>query len=268
MRNSGSEARRGAGGLQQLVVGPGPLGVFSTDNHPAGAYLFLSAGSGITPLMSMTRTLHGCGSPADDVFVHSAPTPADIIFRRELEALDAADPNLRVTFVCESDSTDEPWAGRRGRLTLPMLLDVVPDLTEREVFTCGPAPYMTAVRALFQQAGADPRRCHEESFVLADPPAPVATTHDDAAASYSVELTRTGRRFACDTGTTILAAAARAGLSLPSSCAEGVCGTCKSTLLRGSVDMHHAGGIRPREIAANQILLCCSTPREDLALDA
>lgn len=66
----------------------------------------------------------------------------------------------------------------------------------------------------------------------------------------------------------MLEAAARAGLSLPSSCGEGVCGTCKTTMLSGSVDMDHAGGIRPREIAENMVLLCCSSPLADLVLDA
>jgi len=72
----------------------------------------------------------------------------------------------------------------------------------------------------------------------------------------------------CDARTTVLQAAAQAGLTLPASCGEGVCGTCKTTLLSGSVDMVHGGGIRPREIARQQVLLCCSRPLEDLVIDA
>jgi len=58
----------------------------------------------------------------------------------------------------------------------------------------------------------------------------------------------------------------RNGLNPPSSCAEGVCGTCKSTVVSGPVDMEHACGIRPREIAETKILLCCSNPRKDLII--
>jgi ferredoxin len=65
---------------------------------------------------------------------------------------------------------------------------------------------------------------------------------------------------------TVLAAATAAGLMLPSSCAQGLCGTCKVTLRSGEVDMQHAGGIRPREIAAGKILLCCSRPLTDLVI--
>lgn len=264
----------------------GPFGVFSTEEHPAGAHLLLSAGSGITPVMSMLRTLAGAGEPADVVFVHSARTPADIIFRRELAQLEARLPWLRVAVVCEGDSNDEVWRGPRGRLTGELLARLAPDAARREVFTCGPAPYMDAVRELLADAGCDPGRCHEESFVLDTSGSVVTETvvageapatepgggeaGDDAAGvgTHTVTLTRSGREIRCAPGQTILAAAAQAGLSLPSSCAEGVCGTCKSQLLAGSVDMQHAGGIRPREIAADKVLLCCSIPLEHCEIEA
>lgn len=265
----------------------GPLGVFSTEEHPAAAHLLLSAGSGITPVMSMLRTLAGAGSPADVVFVHSARTPGDIIFRRELEDLAAALPWLRVAVVCDGDSEEEVWRGPRGRLTRELLARLVPDATAREVFTCGPGPYMESVRALLGELGCAPQRCHEESFVLDTGGAVVTGTGptgvtapsttaaepggagaDDPAVAHTVTLTRSGREVTCAPGQTILAAAAQAGLSLPSSCAEGVCGTCKSQLLTGSVDMRHGGGIRPREIAADKVLLCCSTPLEDCTIEA
>ena len=86
--------------------------------------------------------------------------------------------------------------------------------------------------------------------------------------TYAVDFRRSGRTVECDSGTTVLEAAARAGLTLASSCAEGVCGTCKLTLLVGEVDMHHQGGIRPREVREGAFLPCCSTPLGDLEVDA
>lgn len=259
----------------------GPMGRFSTAEHPAGRYLFLSAGSGITPLMSMTRAIHErgtglghgvAGQEADVVFVHCARSPADIIFRDELRRIAARDPQIRVVAVCE-DAPGERWTGLRGRLTRPMLESVVPDLVAREVFTCGPPPFMEAARTILAEVGVDPGRTHEETFVFPGAAAgqgagAETSTNGAAAPTYSVELACRGRTIECDAGTPILQAAARAGVTLPSSCGEGVCGTCKTTMLAGSVDMDHAGGIRPREIAQNKILLCCSTPLEDLVLEA
>ncbi|ROR90834.1 hybrid-cluster NAD(P)-dependent oxidoreductase [Nocardioides aurantiacus] len=248
------------------VLADGPLGRFSTTHHPAARYLFLTAGSGITPLMSMLRTVHADRADVDVVLVHHARTPADIVFREELRTIEAEHPGVRVVVVCETDAADETWTGPRGRVCLEQLRAAAPDLAEREVLTCGPAPYMAAVRDLLAEAGADPARCHEESFSFADAPAPVAGT--STGTTYAVELRRSGRSFRCGEGTPLLSAAAAAGITLPSSCQEGVCGTCTTQVLSGRVEMEHQGGIRPREVAQGKTLLCCSTPCEDVVLDA
>jgi glycine betaine catabolism B len=59
-----------------------------------------------------------------------------------------------------------------------------------------------------------------------------------------------------------------AGLRLAASCTQGMCGSCKTTMLSGEVDMQHNGGIRPREVAENKILVCCSKPLSDLRIDS
>lgn len=248
----------------------GPIGRFTMLDHPSPRYLFLSAGSGITPLMSMTRALQDLPGPRDVAFVHSARTPRDIIFREELAALERVGGWLSVTTVCEEDSPDQTWTGHRGRLSGRVLRSAVPDLTEREIFTCGPEPYMRAVRELLAEARVDPARCHEESFALAGsaPGAYDAGPGQTLDVGFAVEFRRSGRMVHCEPGRTVLDAALRAGVNLPFSCAEGMCGTCKSTLLDGEVEMHHAGGIRPREIAENKFLPCCSTPLGDLVVDA
>lgn len=250
------------------VHATGPLGRFSHALHPAEKYLFLSAGSGITPLMSMLRTVHGGADPIDVTFVHCAHSPRDIIFRDKLAAIapDPEPPQLRVAVVCTDDAPYEEWQGPRGRLTLPTLLTLVPDLLDREVFTCGPPGFMTAAGEMLDLLGIAATRRHTESFVL-DRSAP--PDHDAfSTVRHRVEFRRSGRVLDCDEQTPLLAAAARQGLALPSSCGEGMCGTCKSGLISGRVDMQHAGGIRPREVQQGKILLCCSTPTEDVVIDA
>jgi len=264
------------------ISAEGPFGLFTTARHPSPKYLFLSGGSGITPVMSMTRALYDLGSDADVVFVHSARTPSDIIFRRELELMASLVPTMRVVHVCERDAPREPWGGLRGFLNVEMLQLLAPDLAERVVFCCGPAPYMAAVRRMLGAAGFDLQNYHEESFSFEDlagkelaasattdavvggetPAAAAATT------AFTVEFARSGRTFTCAGDEYVLEAAFEAGLNPPSSCTQGMCGTCKSTLLSGSVDMQHNGGIRPREIAQNKVLICCSKPLSDLTIDA
>jgi glycine betaine catabolism B len=252
----------------------GPFGEFSLEHHPAPAYLFLSGGSGVTPMMAMTRTLTDLARPADVVFVHSARTPDDIIFRDELAALAAGSDRLRVAHVCEADGSDGHWPGHRGRLDLGTLRAIAPDFLEREVFLCGPPAYMDAVRAMLLEAGLPAARLHEESFTIDDAGGEAAAdAHDEPGTTspgspFRVELTRSGRTIACDADTPVLEAAARDGVTLPSSCGQGLCGTCVARLDKGTVEMPDNGGLRPRDKLEHKILLCCSRPLEDLVIDA
>ncbi len=252
----------------------GPMGDFTCAAHPAAKYLFLSAGSGITPLMSMTRAHHDLASAADVAFVHSARSPADLIFRDELTLMARERPALRVTAICETDAADEPWGGYRGRIDLARLELIVPDFREREVFVCGPSPYMAGVRAMLADAGFDMARHHQESFdfaeLLAEDPGAIELTEapaEAAARTYKVEFTTSRRAIDCPDDRFVLDAAKAAGMRLPSSCTKGMCGTCKSRLVSGTVEMTPAGGIRQREIDQGLILICCSKPTSDLVIE-
>jgi Rieske 2Fe-2S family protein len=96
--------------------------------------------------------------------------------------------------------------------------------------------------------------------------APVAKA-SPAVEQYTIEFTRTGRSITCAADTFILTAANNAGVRLPCSCTKGMCGTCKSKLLSGTVQMNHNGGIRQRDIDQGMILTCCSRPTSNLVID-
>ncbi|MGJ9422737.1 FAD-binding oxidoreductase [Aeromicrobium sp. CF3.5] len=255
----------------------GPCGDFSIAAHPANRYLLLSAGSGITPSLSTVRAMADLAELDDVVVVHSARTPADLACGNELDALATTHPGLRVVWVCENDSpASVPWTGQRGRLDARLLASQVPDIAEREVFTCGPPGYMAATRQVLAELHVDSGRCHEESFTIGDRGGPTPdlavllteVVEPTEEAAPTVTFGRSGRSVACPLGMTVLEAATSAGVPLPSSCGGGLCGTCKSGLLAGRVAMFHQGGIRPREIAAGKFLPCCSTPDGDIVVDA
>jgi ferredoxin-NADP reductase len=252
-----------------------PAGAFVLPEEDAPKYLFLSAGSGITPVLSMTRTLYDLGSEADILFVHSARTPADIIYRGELEAMARLMPNLRVVEICEGDAPTERWMGLQGRISKPVLEILAPDLNERETFICGPAGYMAAAKSLLDELDYPMEKYHEESFDFGAPevPAPAAVptieqdSEEEAASGFSVEFARSGRMITCRPDETLLEAAIAAGMRPMSACGQGMCGTCKVQMLAGEVDMKHNGGIRPKEIANQKVLMCCSKPLGDIQLD-
>lgn len=247
----------------------GPSGTFTSTVSSAAKSLYLSAGSGVTPLMSMTRASIDLGLDRDIVFVHSARTPADIVFRDELHRLAKLSARLRLFFVCEGVGDEQDWAGATGRLSLPLLSSWIPDYADREVFTCGPAGYMSAVRDLLREGGHDPARYHQESFdITADvAPEPTAPDSNVRQETFTVKLSRSPKTFTMNASETVLAAAKKAGVAIASSCSQGICGTCKTKVLEGTVDMHHNGGIRDREVQKGFRLLCCSRPTSDLLLE-
>ena len=248
------------------VHAQGPFGTFVLPRQPPPRLLFLSAGSGITPLMSMARTLHDLGADTDVLFVHSARSARDLIFVDELSAM-ARRPGFRAVSVVEQ----APWDGFQGRLSPELLRLVAPDIDDRDIYCCGPAPYMAAVRAMLDTAGFDRARYHEESFDFAAggaEPGPEAISKPPAGEqTYEIRFTRLGRSIVCPAGTTVLAAARAAGVRMPSACGTGVCGTCKSHLVSGTVTLAHGGGIRQREVDAGLTLLCCARPSSDLVVD-
>ena len=262
---------------QNLKVGDrirasGPAGIFSIHLHPAEKYLFLSGGVGITPLMSMTRWLFDLGRHTDVGFIQCARTPADLLCRSELEAISARLPEFRVAFVCERPNPYGAWTGYSGRINQLMLELICPDYREREVFCCGPEPYMQAVRDVLRAAGYDMRRYHEESFAVPVHDASETREHAEDvriedARTANVRFAASNREVACHEADTLLAVARQAGLHIPSACLFGVCGACKVRKLEGRVHMVQNGGITDEDVDAGWVLACCSRPLGDVVLD-
>ena len=262
--------------FDNLVIGArlrayGPAGDFSHHSHPAGRYFFVSAGSGITPTMSMLRWLSDCAPATDVAFVTCARRPRDIIFRRELELLASRMPGLSLSFLVEEAPDGEVWSGHRGRIDAARLPLVAPDFLEREIFCCGPEPFMHGLRAILGDAGFDMAHYHEESFVRPAMPAPLAEMPAADAArqeAVAIRFAVSGVEAVAPAGQSVLQAARAAGVRIAAACESGLCGTCKVMKTAGEVEMSHNGGILDDEIAEGYILACCSRPLGPVEIEA
>ena len=255
-------------GMRLKASGPG--GDFSTRTHPAAKYLFVSAGSGITPMMSMLVEMYDAGADPDVVFVNCAKRPSQIIFRERLEHIASRSTGIALTWVVSEPDPYVPWTGIRGRLSQLVLGLVAPDYLDREVFCCGPEGFMLGVREALTALGYDMARYHQESFhaPIADvTDAPEGDVVPDADARSRVSFARSGAETRVAETDTLLSAARAAGVALPSGCTFGVCGTCKVRALEGQVHMVHNGGITEEDIEAGYVLACCSNPIGDVTLD-
>lgn len=243
--------------------GIGPGGEFTLFNKPATKYLFISAGSGITPMLSMTRWLYDFGYDLDVNFISCVNEPSDLLFKDELEMMASRCPMFRLTWVCADDSENR-WTGYRGHFNRLLLGSAAPDYIDREVFCCGPAPFMQAVREALSASGFNMDHYNEESFGA---PAPLEPLPDEVADPVVVTFGQSGKTHESHTQETLLQAAKSADIAIPSACGFGVCGTCKVKVRSGETHMVHSGGISQKEIDAGYVLACCSTPKSDTTIE-
>lgn len=259
----------------QLAV-HGPVGQFNSMDFPADKVLLLSGGVGITPVMSMARWWFDTDSEVDMVFAHSARTPKDIIFARELEYMSTRIDNFQMHLICEKTEIGQAWGGYRGYLNHHMLSLIAPDFMQREVFCCGPDPYMKAIKSMLQEAGFDMDRYHEESFG-ATPVEDVelAEKHADAAEIESqqpkemvqVSFTDAGKEVAVALGTNLNEAAKEAGVNIDKACGVGICGACRVKVVSGDFEMIQNGGITEEEIEQGYVLSCCTNVTGNMEID-
>ena len=141
-----------------------PVGKFTNFANPSAKLLLISAGSGITPMMSMSRWICDTVSNVDIVFLHSARSPEDIIFRQELEMMTSRYPNFKLAITVTRPVPGQPWYGYTGRINETILPAIAPDYKDRTVYVCGPNPFMEATKELLQHIGFPMENYYEESF--------------------------------------------------------------------------------------------------------
>ncbi|GAA5153753.1 ferredoxin reductase [Nocardioides marinquilinus] len=224
-----------------------PAGDFVLPDPPPAKALFLVGGSGITPVMSMLRTLDRRGTMPDVVLHYSSTGPDRMIFRDELRTLHERHDALEVI---------ERHTDAEGPLDVGDLDDVVPDWRERETWACGPAPMLDAVEEHFEHQGLA-EHLHVERFTL--------DRGGDGGEGGTVTFRSSGKEAEVDGATTLLEAGEEAGVGMPFGCRMGICHTCTLTLVDGVVRDLRSGDEydQPNE----SIQTCITVPVGDCTLD-
>jgi len=195
-----------------------PSGDFVLPDPPPARMLFLVGGSGITPVMSMLRTLDRRGTIPDVVLVYSSPAEERMIFRDELRAMAERNSTLRL---------HERHTDADGMFSLDDdLEDHCPDWRERTTWACGPGPMLDAAEEFWEAADLDDR-LHLERFTLA------ASGNDGEGGT--ITFRNSGKEITVDGATTILEAGEKAGVGMPYGCRMGICHTCTLTLVSGRI---------------------------------
>jgi ferredoxin-NADP reductase len=223
-----------------------PQGNFVMPDPAPASVLFLTAGSGITPVMSMLRTLARREQIGDIVHVHSAPTESDVMFGGELARLHESHESYRLTV--RPTRTE-------GRLDLSKLADAVPDWRDRQTWACGPEGMLDDAHRVWSSAGIDDR-LHLERFA-----ATRAAAHGTGG---TVTFERSGRTVEADAATSLMDAGEEVGIRMPFGCRMGICQSCVVGLVEGHVrdlrtGIEHEPGSR--------VQTCISAASGDCVLD-
>ena len=259
-----------------------PTGQFNLIDIPAAKYLFLSAGCGITPMYSMSRYLTDTQIDADIAFVHSARSDADIIFKSSLEMMANRFNAFKLSYALESATESLLFSPKIsfdiGRLTAQMLQTLVPDVTERTVYLCGPEPYMQAVKVLLAELNFDMSQLHHESFATAEKAArhqlmqansPTETHDNPQAEAFTLPIFNLAigdRSTKLTQGQSLLEGIESEGLPIIAACRSGVCGACKCQVLEGETVSTSVMTLSAAEIDAGFVLACSTTLTSDVAL--
>ncbi|MGH8917491.1 MAG: ferredoxin reductase [Actinomycetes bacterium] len=216
-----------------------PQGDFVLPEPPPPKLLFLTAGSGITPVVSMLRTLDRRRNLPDTTLVCSARRQDDLIFRDEIRALADGHPGFTL---------HEHLTGERGRLELDRLDELCPDWRERQTYACGPEGLLDAAEERWKAEGIA-ERLHLERFTPK-----LVVGGEGGHVTFSVS----GKEADVDGATTLMEAGEAAGIQMPFGCRMGICSTCVVGLSEGSVRDLRDGSEKSAGAEALRVQTCIS----------
>jgi glycine betaine catabolism B len=250
----------------------GPAGKFSCFDCPSSKMLFIGAGSGITPLMSMSRWITDTSADVDVRFLASFKSPAHIVFRKELELISARHACFRIAVTLTSTwpGRTESWTGLNGRFNKSMIHALVPDLDQRHVFLCGPEPFAADVRRILQELGFDMAKLHNESFGSSRiagggkrVPKPLTLSEP----RHRVHFTKSDRTVETDETLTLLELAEAHGIEMDYACRTGSCAECEVSFT-GTLSEKPKFKKHRRRKENGVAFACCSVALSDLEVEA
>lgn len=261
-----------------------PQGRFTAQIGGSHDYLLLAAGSGITPCLSIAKSVLA-GEPESTItLLYANRNSASVMFRDDLNDLkDRHTTRFTLTHVMDEETQDvEIMNGRLDAEKLETLagLGVIDPKSADAIYICGPEPMIRSASAAMATLGVDDDRIKFELFTPAPGSAPAPAPKPESAngkgangakhgASVEIILDGARRTIRVNAGTdTVLTAAQKAGLDLPFSCAGGMCCTCRCRIVEGTATMDENFSLEPWEIEAGFTLSCQARPDTDrLVLD-
>lgn len=246
------------------------------EQRDAKNYLAFAAGSGITPIISIIKTILSTEPQSNFTLVYGNRTRASIIFREELEALkNRYMDRFSIHHILSREQTDaEINHGRIDAAKCELIVKYFLDLSSiDDIFLCGPEEMIFTVKKWLEEKHFPPERIHFELFTVPGEKtnrqrtATITKKEESSRVKIKIDGVTTAFDLPFD-GSSILDGGLRQGADLPYACRGGVCATCRAKLIKGEVEMDNNYALEEDELAAGFILTCQSHPRSaDVEVD-
>ncbi|GLT15379.1 hybrid-cluster NAD(P)-dependent oxidoreductase [Vibrio algivorus] len=250
-----------------------PAGEFHIEQPHGKRIVLLSAGCGITPVMSMAKTLLSDKTDTTDIhFIHAATELEQVIYHQELLEMAASHKRFHFDVMLENAQGSEYL---EGRLTQAALKQFCPDIAERSAFLCGPIGFMAAMQENLSELGMNMDNFYQESFTPAESEQPevalnlevtLGSDADKAQAisNATVFVPAFGAQAEAKIGSALIDALEAAKVPVIAACRSGICGSCKCRVVKGAFTRTSTATLTDDEIDNGFVLACSCQVESDV----
>lgn len=240
----------------QKVQVQAPIGEFNNvDCAPKQKVLMISAGCGVTPVMSMVDQWLDEGANIDIEFLHLAKSKLDAIYFDRLMELNQTVKSFHLNMLLEDNTgTDFP----QGLISLEWLKALVSDFQQRTIYLCGPTGFMEVVKSALEDAQFDMSQFHQESFT------PAQVTAEAGEGTVKIAVPDFGVEVEADEGSLLIDALEKGGVPVIAACRSGICGSCKCKVKVGQVESSSYETLSHEERESGYVLACSTTIKSNV----
>jgi len=242
-----------------------PAGIFTLDKASSENLVFIGAGSGITPLMSMIKTALHKKTYKSIHLIYSNRNEDAVIFKKQLDGLKAAYSNFNVVYTYSQPHDATLLTGRLNQSKFMKIMEGLKDLSasKADYFLCGPDGMLEEVKRGLEILQVASAKIHKESFVSVNENDSVFVSvpeHAGDVNEVTVMYQGSEYKFTVKPGKTILQSALDEDIDLPYSCMSGLCTACMGKCLSGKVEMGDQDGLSEKEVKNGYVLTCVGRP--------
>lgn len=246
-----------------------PSGRFTIEGPPSNHYVFIAAGSGITPVFSLIKYLLYYKPATTILLINQCRDEANIIYGTQLLQLQSQFKNrFTITQLFSQPSSHAYFSQRLNNTLVEMMIKrqlALYDIAQMQCYICGPEVFMLMAQFTLKLMHFKDEQIHKEQFIITPPP-PAPLLEDTSPKHVIIQYKHNIYTIEAAYPSSILDAALKQGIPLPYSCKAGICSTCQATCTKGKVVMSINEVLTDKDVSEGKVLTCTGFAETDIEL--